>query len=209
MVIRTAGSLCGSCGAIARAGRRAGPKRSRPARRARHRTAEADHSVRRATPAGRDAPPRTRPSGWRRNSRRVTTPKFPPPPRSAQNRSGWTCSLASTTLPSARTTCTDATESAVSPNLRLSQPMPPRRVIPLTPTSGLSPSGRTMPCTSAALVSTPAVTPGPTHHPSTRHVDLDAVERTEVEQQPAVGRAVAGEAVPATLHGELEAVAFC
>src|SRR3712207_8061174 len=28
------------------------------------------------------------PTGWSRKSNEVTTPKFPPPPRSAQNRSG-------------------------------------------------------------------------------------------------------------------------
>ena len=40
--------------------------------------------------AGRNSiPPTIVPTSWRRNCSRVATPKLPPPPRSAQNRSGW------------------------------------------------------------------------------------------------------------------------
>ena len=46
----------------------------------------------------------------------VTTPRWPPPPpRSAQKRSGSWSALAVTTLPSASTTCIAVTESQVSP----------------------------------------------------------------------------------------------
>ena len=44
------------------------------------------------------------PTSWSRNSNSVTTPKLPPPPRSAQNRSGCSVALARTRRPSASTT---------------------------------------------------------------------------------------------------------
>ena len=43
-------------------------------------------------------------SSWARNSNSVTTPKLPPPPRSAQNRSACSSCVARTIRPSARTT---------------------------------------------------------------------------------------------------------
>ena len=50
------------------------------------------------------------------NVKDVTTPKFPPPPpRSAQNRSGSDDGLAVTVRPSASTTVADVSESHVSP----------------------------------------------------------------------------------------------
>ena len=55
------------------------------------------------------------PTGCRSNSNSVTTPKFPPPPRSPQNRSGFSSALARTTLPSAVTTSADAQARAGRP----------------------------------------------------------------------------------------------
>ena len=69
------------------------------------------------------------PTGWRRNSNRVTTPKLPPPPRSAQKRSGCSVALAWTICPSAVTTSTDSRLSTVMPYVRLSHPMRLRRCI--------------------------------------------------------------------------------
>ena len=45
-------------------------------------------------------PPSTSSISWSRNSNRVATPKLPPPPRSAQNRSGWFCSSTLMSSPS-------------------------------------------------------------------------------------------------------------
>jgi len=58
-------------------------------------------------------------SGRSRNSKDVTTPKFPPPPRTAQNRSGFSLPLAVTKLPSARTMSTPSRLSIVRPPLRV------------------------------------------------------------------------------------------
>ena len=47
------------------------------------------------------------PTGWHRSVNEVTTPKLPPPPRTAQNRSGCSVSFATRTCPSAVTTSTE------------------------------------------------------------------------------------------------------
>ena len=55
---------------------------------------------------------------WQRNVNEVTTPKFPPPPRNAQNRSLCEVSLAVTNVPSASTTSAERRLSTVSPKRR-------------------------------------------------------------------------------------------
>ena len=52
-------------------------------------------------------------------------PKFPPPPRTAQNRSAFSSALATTKLPSASTMSTESRLSMVSPYLRVRWPIPP------------------------------------------------------------------------------------
>ena len=58
------------------------------------------------------------PMSWQRNVNEVTMPKFPPPPRSAQNRSLCEFSLAVTNVPSARTTSAARRLSTVRPKRR-------------------------------------------------------------------------------------------
>ncbi len=81
------------------------------------------------------------PTGWSRNSKWVTMPKLPPPPRSAQKRSGCSEAPARTTSPAAVTTSTDSRLSMVMPYLRLSQPKPPPSVSPARPVVELMPVG--------------------------------------------------------------------
>ncbi len=100
------------------------------------------------------------PSGWSLNSNEVTTPKLPPPPRSAQNRSGLSLSLARTRLPSAVTTSAEMRLSMVSPNLRVVQPNPPPSVRPATPVVELMPSGVASACACASLSKSASVAPG-------------------------------------------------
>src|SRR5687767_15384978 len=59
------------------------------------------------------------PTGYSLYSKLVTTPKFPPPPRSAHRRSWFSLALAVTTVPSAVTTSIDTTLSHVHPYLRV------------------------------------------------------------------------------------------
>ena len=79
------------------------------------------------------------PTACNRYSKAVTTPKFPPPPRMAQNRSAWSSLVARTRRPSARTTSAAMTLSTVMPNLPSSHPKPPPSVNPAMPVSPIVP----------------------------------------------------------------------
>ena len=85
------------------------------------------------------------PASWSPNSNSVTTPKFPPPPRIAQNRSGFSDAEATRTSPSAVTTRAETRLSIVSPPMRDSQPIPPPRVSPPTPVCPTTPAGTASP----------------------------------------------------------------
>ena len=64
----------------------------------------------------------------------VTTPKLPPPPRSPQNRSGFSLSAGRhDEVPSAVTTSHERSASIASPDLRIRWPMPPPSVSPAMP----------------------------------------------------------------------------
>ena len=60
-------------------------------------------------------PPKTVSTGCKRYSNDVTTPKLPPPPRTAQNRSAFSPALAVTKRPSASTMSTPIRLSMVRP----------------------------------------------------------------------------------------------
>ena len=66
------------------------------------------------------------PIGAQLNSKEVTTPKLPPPPRMPQKRSGFSSALALTNLPSAVTTSAAMRLSTERPYLRLIHPKPPQ-----------------------------------------------------------------------------------
>ena len=72
-------------------------------------------------------------------------PKLPPPPRSAQNRSACSFSLAVTRRPSASTTSASIRLSMLRPYLRERLPMPPPRVRPPTPVVEITPLGAARP----------------------------------------------------------------
>src|SRR5215203_138048 len=92
-------------------------------------------------------PPSTSgPTGCRASSNLVTTPKLPPPPRSAQNSSGFCDSEACATDPSAVTSSTDRRLSQVSPYLRTRWPNPPPSVKPPMPVLDTSPPVVASPC---------------------------------------------------------------
>src|SRR3954471_4631666 len=84
-------------------------------------------------------------------------PKLPPPPRIAQNRSGFSASLARTRCPSAVTISALIRLSAVSPNLRLIQPKPPPSVNPAMPVVELIPVGVISPNDCASRSNSPKV----------------------------------------------------
>src|SRR5436190_1337427 len=79
------------------------------------------------------------PTGCRRNSSDVATPKLPPPPRRAQKRSSFSSSLARSRRPSAVTTSAAMRLSHDRPYLRARYPMPPPNVRPPTPVVEITP----------------------------------------------------------------------
>src|ERR1041385_4421027 len=78
-------------------------------------------------------------------SNSVTTPKLPPPPRRAQNRSALFVASAHSREPSAATSVNASTLSHESPHLRVSQPVPPPRTSPPAPVCETTPEGKTKP----------------------------------------------------------------
>src|SRR5207253_5097840 len=93
----------------------------------------------------KDQAPRTVLTGCRRYSKEVTTPKLPPPPRSAQKRSGCSSAFTCSTCPSAVTISTEMTLSQVSPYFLASQPTPPPSVSPAMPVLETTPVGTASP----------------------------------------------------------------
>src|SRR5512132_3996016 len=101
--------------------------------------------------SGRDGGP----TGCSANRNELTTPTFPPPPRSAQNRSGWWLADARTMSPSAVTTSASTRLSTVSPCLRMSHPMPPPRLTPPTPVWLTMPPVVARPCACVSWSTSP------------------------------------------------------
>ena len=102
--------------------------------------------ISRARDSGHSVGPATTVStGCAWNSKAVTTPKLPPPPRSAQKRSGCSSSLARTSVPSARTTSAAIRLSMVRPKRRVRWPVPPPSVSPATPVLAMNPLGTASP----------------------------------------------------------------
>ena len=100
-------------------------------------------------------------AGCARKRNEVTTPKFPPPPRNAQNRSGFSSALARAWEPSASTTSAASRLSMVRPHFPLRYPRPPPRVSPPTPVVEMIPAGTASPNWWVAASSLPGVQPPP------------------------------------------------
>ena len=108
-------------------------------------------------------PPTTVSSSCRRNRNRVATPKLPPPPRIAQNRSGCVSSSTCRVSPSAVTISAASRSSIVRPYFRRRKPTPPPSVMPPIPTDPVSPKPTASPWAAAAVVNSPAVRPVSAH----------------------------------------------
>ena len=102
------------------------------------------------------------PTGWSRSSIAVTTPKLPPPPRSAQNSSGCSSADARIGSPLAAISSTARMLSTVRPCLRSSQPEPPPSASPATPVLDTRPPTVASPCSWVAASTSPQVRPPPT-----------------------------------------------
>src|SRR5262245_50654873 len=115
-------------------------------------------------------------------------PKLPAPPRIAQNRSGLRPALAVTRSPSAVTRAARCRLSAAKPYRRDSQPTPPPRVKPATPTEVDEPEIGASPNGAAAAITSAQVAPGPTR--ATRREGLtrtSAIAVVLISRPPSAG----------------------
>ena len=113
-------------------------------------------------------------------------PKLPPPPRSAQNRSGFSRSLARRNSPSAVTTSAETRLSKVRPNLRLVQPKPPPSVRPAMPVVELMPVGVARPNACVSRSKSPSVAPGSTRASARDRIDAHRLHRRQIDHHAAV-----------------------
>ena len=90
------------------------------------------------------------------------------------------------------------------PYLRTSQPIPPPSVSPAMPTEPVSPNGVASPWAAAATVYSRGGQAGLRPGQAPVGVDVETLHRAEVEDDPAVVGAVAGQAVAATADRQLE-----
>src|SRR6516162_887307 len=111
------------------------------------------HSKSRRTPGSGHSPSAstTELSGCSLTSNSVTTPKLPPPPRKAQNKSTFSPSLQCTSEPSVVTSVSPSTLSQDNPNRRVSHPVPPPSTNPEAPVCDTTPDGKIKPTCCVAL----------------------------------------------------------
>jgi len=136
------------------------------------------------------------PSRCRRNSNSVTIPKFPPPPRTPQNRSGCSSALARKTPPSASTTSAEIRLSQANPYFDELQPYPPPRVNPPIPVVVTRPPG-VCSHTPAWRRRTRPINPAARSRRTCPSTDHDRLQAVQVDHDAGVARAQAGEAVAA------------
>ena len=107
-------------------------------------------------------PPTIVETGCSRNRNDVTIPKLPPPPRSAQKRSGLRSASAVTSSPDASTTSASMRLSIVRPYARLRFPIPPPTVNPAIPVVPAIPVGTASPNGCVAWSTSARTQPGST-----------------------------------------------
>ena len=146
------------------------------------------------------------PSGCKRKLERVTTPKLLPAPRTPQNKSALTSSLAVRTCPSAVTISTARRLSRASPKVRWSVPMPPcKRETRHAGAAHLS-TGRGEP---EALRFAIDIGPGGATLDARGggvRIDDDRTHPGEIDHQPAIVDGVAGHVVAAAPNRQQEAL---
>ena len=136
-------------------------------------------------------------------------PKLPPPPRSPQNRSGCSWSLAVRNRPSAVTTSADSRLSQVSPYLRCSQPMPPPSVSPAIPVVETAPPVVASPNACVSRSNSPQVRPAWAWARPGAGVDPHALHRRQVDDDAVVADRLPGDVVPAAADRDRQVRARC
>jgi hypothetical protein len=132
-------------------------------------------------------------------------PKLPPPPRSAQNRSGCSSAEARTCSPSALTSSTASRLSQARPCLRSSHPEPPPSVSPATPVVDTRPPVVARSYGWVARSNCDHVAAEPTRDPAVP-VHLDRRHVAHVDHEPVVDERQPGDRVPAGADGERQSL---
>ena len=153
-----------------------------------------------SSPVQRPLPMSTEVNGCKFNSNSVTTPKLPPPPRSAQNSSEFSVALARTREPSAVTSVKPATLSQESPNNLVSQPVPPPKISPEAPVCDTTPAGNTRPAAWVAVSIEPSRQPPGGARPPRACVNGDRSQAGEIDHGTALARAESRQAMPPATH---------
>ena len=145
-------------------------------------------------------------TGCRRNSNDVTTPKFPPPPRSAQKRSSFSSSLADERLPIGR-------DDLGRDEVVAREAVAPRQVADAAAErEPAHTGGRDDAAGRRETVGTRRVVEDAPRGASLRprrprfRIDLDVRHARQVDHERVVGGAEAGHAVSAPAHGQVELV---
>src|SRR6516225_1597146 len=136
----------------------------------------------------------------------VTTPKLPPPPRTAQKRSGLSLAFAVTKRPLASTTSTDKRLSMVRPHWRVKWPMPPPSVSPPIPVVDKIPVGTARPNACAAWSTSPNTAPPPASTRPLLRVDANIIHSRQIDDERIVANAQPCETVAAAANGHDQVV---
>ena len=148
-------------------------------------------------------------SGWARNVNDVTTPKLPPPPRRPQNRSGFSVALARTCSPVARTTSAATRLSIVRP-CGAGQPADAAAERQAgDPGPGDDADRHRQPERLRRAIDVAEGGAGPDADETGVGIDLDRVEPPQVQDDPVVDGAVAGDVVAAAADRERQAGRAC
>ena len=133
-------------------------------------------------------------------------PKLPPPPRIAQNRSGFSRTLTWISLPSAVTISAEIRLSIVMPNFRVSQPNPPPSVRPAMPVVELMPVGSGKPEGLRFAIDIGERGARSDIGAFGSGVDAHRAHQRQIDQQAAIAHRAAGDVVAAAANRDVEAV---
>ena len=132
----------------------------------------------------------------------VATPKLPPPPRTAQKRSGLFAAWQVTNFPSAVTRSTLTSWSQARPWARINQPRPPPSVSPAMPVVETIPPVVAMPIACVARSKSSHVAPPCARAVRATPIHLDGAQRGQIADDAALADRAARDVVTTTADRE-------
>ena len=134
----------------------------------------------------------------------MTTPKFPPPPRSAQNRSLFSFALATTKRPSASTTSALSRLSMVKPSLRVRWPDAAAERQPADAGTGNNPGGNRQAEGMRGMIHIAPDASAADAHGVRRRIHMHVLDAGKIDGQRIVGDAEAAGIVAAAANGDAQ-----